>query len=577
MISEAVTQKANDFASVWNHVLMQFPRYRLDYSWESIGVVDLILSPLRNRLEIDEQEEFLLQGAAAYLGIIVYQCWETFPGPLELSLKEGDLARYELQLSAEGGPGLSAEQRVSIKLFTILRKLLHKPENPLPVYHGEPIPISPASNILSPFFAGVCSGLSPALQGPWKKKTPKELSEHVAATCIFGAKSMAERYMQLYPLDEYGADTDFYFSHLILPPAGTTEKYQAMEASAASFSRSRTLGLDDQQIVKLYENLSLSMDDLISKVGFSVVAAMSDSVPTGILRSQVEIFDMRAAALRQAVLMVRRLRELEGNWLTLLELKEFKAAQHWADIDHQLGLTPLLAFPVLSYLEEAKLWPLFRILVSTSVLDAQKSLEVQAGLMSLPPALVAQQAKLAYMAGDLSQAEKLLATASNDAEQQDTETLFLCASLAGLLALRKEEVASAQEYLGAALQFDTSDIKAYTEVASKLSAIKLTLQQFDQAEQIWTRLFSRNPDAVYVRLQLAYLRRLQEDTTSFSEEVRQVYRIAPNNKEIFSLVRGFASEQLREAEAVLANSNADGTESTSTNGRPIDDLEEPES
>ena len=62
------------------------PFYEFDFSWQSIGLLDLVCATLIEKDKLTLKESSIVKGVAAYLIAIVQECWKT----MELETKVFD-------------------------------------------------------------------------------------------------------------------------------------------------------------------------------------------------------------------------------------------------------------------------------------------------------------------------------------------------------------------------------------------------------------------------------------------------------------------------------------------------------
>lgn len=270
MIEESISKLAFGFFSFWNKILEKHPRFHLDFTFPSVGNLDLFLQHLIRKEEYNAKDLSHIQGAAAYLGMIAYKCWLTFSPAAEVKLS---LLVDEIILSIKGGDFQKENEISQINISKNLKNVLQNPENPFPFFSKVKRNLMPKPKLISMFALGLFFGLSPYVEGKLKEIEEQDFLKKIKVVLYHLSVSCAEYYQRLFPTEKLGAKAALYHNFLILPPLGQNEKpYLSRNTHQLNLYLSK-LQVTKEEKIQLLFNLSIFPNELISYVSFSLLTA----------------------------------------------------------------------------------------------------------------------------------------------------------------------------------------------------------------------------------------------------------------------------------------------------------------
>lgn len=289
MIEDTVNNAAKDFSRDWSIVDKFAPVLKLDFTWPSLGVVDLLLLPLRGQKEFDESSIGVLRGASAYLGKIAYETWSSFCGDVSLTIGERGV-----RLEAAEGPLLEEGETFAVNIEQDLNKLFRDLASPMPVFANYARQISSEAPIFSLYAAGLCTGLCPYGRGPWAHAIPEEFSEPLQFTLRILAAQSADFYRRVFPDESLGQVAELYLDKFLIPPPLTAEQLPGVQSVECLGSFFEEYQIKPGGALPTLRNMAKMPDEAISNAGMVMFTAFSeDTLPKDIL----------AAARRKGMLM----------------------------------------------------------------------------------------------------------------------------------------------------------------------------------------------------------------------------------------------------------------------------------
>lgn len=346
MIDEKLIRLVSSFKRVCVRATTGMPQHELDMTWPSFGSLDYLTFPLRFRQQYTPADMNSIHGAAMYIAGLAYDCWSNFPDKLHIELKAAPGSQHDVLLTAQGGKMMEHHESVKINVSKALRAILQQPPRQFPLINKVTRQIHPYQNIISPFAIGLMSGLSEAIEGPWKLIPPEKFKPYTLPAENFLAASSAAYYKRVYPHEEIGQSPELYKNRLIFPPAGYDEPFQCCKAVSATLSYLKRMNLSDDEIEDVALNLGSSPDETISNVGFAIAAAKSGLRPSGRLIGIAASKENFAAELRPAVMVARDIFGKTEDWLVALDKGDHQTAMQYVDVEKRLGILPLLWFSV---------------------------------------------------------------------------------------------------------------------------------------------------------------------------------------------------------------------------------------
>jgi tetratricopeptide (TPR) repeat protein len=542
MIEPQIEALAEEFTQFWCDLFSHYPQFRLDYSYASLGTLDLILFPLRNKSKLEQRDYFLLSGAAAYLGKMAHDCWKKFAGPPQVRLTMEDSERPELFLSLSGGALLDSEEGIRVALCRSLETVLCRAENPMPCFSRFAVPLTREGPRVEYFAAGLLAAVAPSGRGEYLKIKVEALALNIDPAAEFLSQSLARHYEEVFPLDERFRNPELYRDHLIFPPLGYDEPFPAMRAVAGMIDYFRANSLDLQDIIEVSVELAKSPSERLAFPSFAIVAATCQNTVLDELRSLSEVFGFRAASLRPAVLLARKMLGFKESWEDYANDGDVEGAQLSLFTEYYLGLIPLCHPVIFNRVAQEPLRSFIQQLCWSRSDDVLKAYDARGIAPSVETAdLTIQIAFLDLFRGD-SESSKALLTKLESLSIDDPNILFALHELLGRVAESEGDFLVAQGYFERAITFESFDTLRYTSALAWLSGMAIRARDYEKASAYLERALSH--DSLCVRARINYCLHLQsqQDIHGMEEELRKLVFLAPNSPRVFSLLKGFLLE-----------------------------------
>ncbi len=559
MIEPQVEALAEEFTQFWGELFSHYPQYRLDYSYASIGTIDLILFPLRAREKLEARDLFLIAGAAAYLGKMAHDCWKTFAGPPQVRLTFEDGERPEMYLCLSGGAILDSEEGMRIALCKALETVLCRPENPMPCFNRFAAPLTREGPRVEYFAAGLLAAVAPLGSGEYLKLRVEALGLNIDPAAKFLSQSLARHYEEIYPLDERFRQPDLFRDHLIFPPLGYDEPFPGMRAVAGLIDYAHAREMDLTELTEVCAELAKSPCERLAFPAFAIAAATCQNTVLDELRSLAEVLGVRAASLRPAVLLARRMLGFKESWKDFAKDGDLEGASRSLFTEYFLGLIPLCHPIIFDRVEQPPLHSFIEQLCWSRMDEVLKAYDAQGIVPGRETAdLTLQIAFLDLFRGDTESSKGLLRRLDS-VSLDDPATQFALFELKGRVAENEGDFQAAKSFFERAITFDTFDTLRYTSVITWLSGMAISAREYETAQSYLEQALSH--DALCVRARINYCLHLQsqQDLPGMEEQLKKLLFLAPNSPRVFSLLKGFLLEgRISEMRAPSAATNVEG-------------------
>lgn len=547
MIANEIIERAQSFQTTVNQLFDGYPRYQLDLSWPSIGVIDRILSPFRGRATLSESEREVVCGAACYLALMTHDSWDSFFDKPEVMATITQVPSVEVIVAARGGAFLPRGATFKVKLVQSLLDLLASTEPLFAHFERSQHPRLPGDNIVSPFAAGLFSGLTPFGEGEWARVPAGEFRNLIAADDIL-SRSSADHYGRITPSESHGASADLYRHQLILPPAYFAEHIPYERAVSYFVKFVKDTPVEGTELIKLCTNLMMSTDHAISIVGFAALTSLTTDTPSPRLLAAAHSFRPHIQQLKPAILLARSLlsETRTPDWLVAVSRDQLDEAKRLIRIDQALELNPLLLYDP-SFLEDPNLFPLLHHLSWGEGTKARQFLDLYSEKFPLSIALVLQSIHLALQLKDRARAR-------NELSALDPQTLK-----EGSIARARLLLFRARLHPELALDALTSVVnetdpfsEEYSRAALRLAEAHLVAGRFALAEPLLESLRADSSNREYVPALLSTIRlRALEgaDNEAIAEILKELVSVAPQHPSTFEVVRELRLISLQESDA----------------------------
>lgn len=533
MIDERVVEIAKNFCGYFTSILRPYPKYQLDFSWPSVGVLDLISQPLRFRTQRTDIEEELLRGISAYLAGMTYDTWVQFPNPPTVQVSLND--KGEITIEAKGGTHLPGRQSYFINLSVVLGEILSNPQNPLPVFEKTTRVISPQENWLSQFAIGLLSGLCPYGEGTWATFEDALFADYLVSCDSTLSQSAASYYKKAFPTEPLGASQTLYKQQLILPSISHKQRFPATTAANAVSKFLEKNSISDEEALRLSLHLAQSPDDLISSVGFIINAAFIDSSPSREILALSESFGVRVASLRPALLIARKALQKPDEWITLAQDGKFEQAMRLAHVESSLGFTPLLQLP-LEFAQQHDFLPLLASLTWSDGATALECIEALSSSGIKSPHLTLQKAWILLFAQELELVEKTISELGEEIPVFSNEDFALLALIEATIETVKGQTNEVLSILTPHLSTFSFSLYAREIVPLYLESA-ITLGRFDKALQVIDvalKNFPLSPVILSKHIEISLKNGVAKE--SLLPEIEKLIRLAPMWTNTFQLL-----------------------------------------
>lgn len=532
MIDNDVIELTEDLVSVWNTKSREFARYRLDFSWPSLGTIDLLLSQYVGRQTLSKQAENLLLQCCAYIGGIAYDYWLTFPDKPRVELRldtSGPVA--DIVLTASNGAHLGPGQYYEIRIRSALQNLLSKPSRQMPIFADGIRRYIPEDRLVCSFAAAVCSGMSPYGEGPWKDLSLQDFAPQLSSVSKKMAASSADYYATSFPLvKELGSEV-LYYPHLCLPPAGFDEPFLGVRGASGiiDFVKHRNLSAEEAKQIALA--LASSCDELASLAGIIASVALHGSASSPELLKVCHQRSLTMPALRKSVEIIRQMYSGEGFWIERLLLGQTEYAYAMFSLEHSIGMLPLAFGTSSALFEQLSTRDLYQFICLN---DLNKSIQLCELHVESFPSNTGIQLQLAYLyltRGELQSAEKWISTLLTRSNLLKSE-LALLQELRALFAERHGRIDEAEDfYLSAAEKTNEPYTKArlYLWLAKRRRA-EHDIEHWGEYAKLALQFAPDSPDAALLNY---FYKKQSNDFEQSSDNLKSLLRSHPNDKRVF--------------------------------------------
>ena len=521
MIDERIVIYAKNFADQWNGLLKDYPRYRLDLSWPSVGTVQAILDPLRRKEELEDRDNELMLGAASYLTLIWHSFWSAYKDQPEV---RADLIEEEpigITLTIRGGKYLPEKQSARIALIAALWKIVRSPEEPFHFFEKTKLSLAPGFDELPLFFAGLLTGLSPFYQGPWAERADIDLIDYIRWAERLMALTCSTHYEMVYPSEPLGKDLGLYEKQLIIPPFAHKQR---------EILTRPVFALLDPQLVsepsyyQLLWNLGLSMNQSLSLPALVLQIALAESEDIPKLRPLCQGNLDLITALRPALHFARGTRGYPDSPQIAAIVGEFAEAKRQLTLECELDILPWIFLPPEEILQEKY----YAFLLALSMGEWLAAAGICEDLSLGRPAFLLQAAMLFDLAGSQDETRRILADLTKS--KIPLELLPYHHQLMGVVAANYEV---SESLFTEALNLAMDLPKHMRVVLSKqLIGIKLVLGKSAEAVQLIQSIPAEFHDRAILLQEAALLR----GGAGEKEAVLKAVRALPNDKRAFWLL-----------------------------------------
>ncbi len=505
-------QRAGQFVMQWQPRLAALPTHQLDGTWSSLGVIDLLLSSMRDADPTDASALKPIAGAAAYAVLIVQAICHRLGLPARLAQNP----RGELLLIS-GDTTIPFER----ELLTLI-----VPGRPVssPRLDRVVANASPEDDIVT-IYAYTC--LAEAIA---RSEDAPELWNRIRRAI---AQETSDRAARVLPELKLSHLPELYVDGLSIPVEGTATSYlfgdDAIDCFAAFI---RDNGLRRSAVLELAERLIRWPDMRIAEAAFVIYLAHAPRIlsPSAVAFGAARLH--RNAELRRQLVRARQSLFGLSDWAEggavgadLLPMVESEL---------RVGLIPLLS------LERRRLRSKF----APSYLGPLASALLR-GELDRAAATVEEWSGVAPEAIDLHTQRLLLLSVRGGAESEveDELTRLLKAApesprvldLVGIRALERGELARAEQCYHDAISRCGRDVEFLSHVANNYGWTLMLLNQFMHAAMIFDIGLREAANPVTLLLNKSYCVRALDSLAEAEAVERRLLRLAPFERRVICM------------------------------------------
>jgi hypothetical protein len=537
MIADEVIALAKNLQQELQVIFADQPRYQLDFSWPSVGVLDNLTFNLRGKEKLSDQEYALLNGVASYLAGMAHDSWILFSDSQTITL---DLVRFENErpqviITVKGGEYLPSKEQFSVNVTRALETILRSPQIPFPHFEQATRPLHPEENVISPFALGLLSGLTPYGEGRWKELTMNDFQENIIKVVEHLSVSSAKHYATIYPNEEFGASPELYAAGVIFPPLYYNEPLPALRGVNGffDFCNDSERKVSPAALRKLAKNLALSPDESCAAVGAAVIAACGDEEPflenLLIVRAQSKL-----ERLRGATVVARDFLGKIPDWIELIGQDKLDQALPIFSLERELGLIPFFRVPLQS-LYHQEFYPLIRALAWSNLDEAEI---LSAGLYSeaVTPYMFSyllQGAYISFFKRNYEQVLNRLDLLSNYLQSATAYERALFFEIVGLVKFSLGEVEEAGKLFERSIAIGSAGMCQYA--AEGMVQCLIRLEKSDIAFPMILKFLQDLPYSYNLKLLKISLLYSMDKKEAGNEELQKILSYGPMRREVFQL------------------------------------------
>lgn len=539
-MDEKVSRLALELSAFWSSLLSSQPKYGLDFSWPSVGSLNLILSHLFDQKNFSQTDEKLVQGAAAYLAVSAASYWETLGEKVTVEMSCEEAPSFEIHLHVSGEPFGAPREKYSLPVFSALKTILQDHEAALRVFESFQAGSQWLGSRVTLFSLSLFTGLCSFAEGKWAHVKYRDAKRYFTPLAQRLGETAANYYEIVFPTEEFGRDAKNYLGRLI-PPAGSDEDFFG---GRAAFTLAQTLqqsGLDETAKREVAINAAMFPDLQVAAPGYAVAVALSLADPSERLLAISNGFGVSKLSLKQAITLCRRAFELPAVFQSAAETDLTPETEILLQGEMQLGLLPHWRVDLRELLPVPTL---IQLLYWSMTSQARVAIDAHFRQNKRTPALILQGIYLDFVNGDFDRAEKELQDATNNSsiiKLADNALLSLKCELMGSLASIRSDIDLAFSMFNRACAVPGLSVFRKSALLGVLGECHAARNDTNEALRCFREASEIFPNVSAELSALRLSQKLQPDE-NYTEAIESILRIAPRNEVAF---RMFAVEKLR--------------------------------
>ena len=327
------------FCGEINQIFTDIPMLRLNLKWPSVGFLDYLLSPLRNKEHFSEEELEAIDGACSYLAILTARVWSSFPKVGIVKCWKRD---NQIIIELRGGMVLKRKGFLRVNITDLILSTLKLENDKVQVFPEFSFTPLEGDSIISPVVYSLFAGTSAYKESSLKENSSADYFLHTMIAEELLASGSSNYYKDHFSKTSIASKIEFYSEKLISSLMYQKDIFPAFRAAMNLSTYLREQKLPHSEIREISENLMLFPDSLISSVGFCIAAALSEGLPSKIFIAKEESFPSATIRFRHTIICLRKIFSYPENWLQLFSEEKFEQAKTLMRCEANLGLCPFL-------------------------------------------------------------------------------------------------------------------------------------------------------------------------------------------------------------------------------------------
>lgn len=505
----------------------EIPALALDYSWPTVGVIDLITFPLRKKPNLSDLEKELLYMTTAYLGVILSRVWEA--SKIDHTVQFDEL---------KGGVCILFKSEKNTQEEYLLTNYIHQIFFSMPqkieVLKGFKRPFVYDGNILSSVFLGIVLGNSPIGISPLVSKVDKDKTNQPDEKSLIEraiARLCSEWFTVRYPEMMLAQVPDLFLQGAVLPPLLYDLEEGISETLDPFISYLNTMKVPLKMVQQLANIFSTCPDEKISYLG-TIISLFAypdyESLPSQI-KASLRYHAHLIPAARKTILKYRNA-SLDSEYL----LSEFdKKSASIYEYEKKIGTLPWFYFTS-SDLMQKREYEIDNFITSILNFEYDKAYNEISEIVVSYPADIGfriQHLGLEMLRGDYEYAHELAKILVSEPEIEKRPDFY---SLWANCLLKLDEPEIALRYFKSVIACSNCTAELKADALNGIAWCYICLRHEEEAMTYLqeAELMGHNP--LTVLLNKAYIYRLDTQNTKSRSTLLKAVSILPFDRRVFS-------------------------------------------
>lgn len=522
-IDESLKREVAGFVTEWNQRFAEFPFFTLDYSWPSLGIIDLFTFSLRYKFSLTEDEDRILALSSLYLSCVIANLRSDGESPAKISLSmEGDVLLFFY----------ISDQKIVVHLKELLGKTLREINNFIPISPDFNRPISYDTVVIPSFTLSIVAGTSPLLKIDRKTSSVGVNTQEIADLQKTISVNIAKWFEKHFPRLEMSHVPELYLKGFIWPPLLMEETPPLVKATNELLNYCNELKLPLSYLRSLLEAFALCPDEQVAGIAVAV---------SGVFRKVQDISICTIGSARSRRYLTPLLRaafinsasyssEIMDDW-TNVGLNQ--SMYNLFEIEIEVGTLPWLSLSREWLANEDNFKKISNFIQSIKIFDFDKSVKYLDDLVVADPSdieLRIQQVKLEFIRKDFETCHELCKRLVSEPKADSYPEFF---NLWGLCLLSMNEPELSARYFRAAKAIKHTRATLKAEILNNLAWSNIHLGQYDKAKNELHEAEALSLCPVTVWLNLAFIAGMQKDSVKRQYYLKKSVQVAPYDRRVF--------------------------------------------